>query len=319
MDKLDPITGIHHLTAIASDPQRNLDFYTRVLGLRLVKKTVNFDDPGTYHFYFGDQQGTPGTILTFFPWPGARRGRKGVGQVAVIAFAVPQGALGYWQKRLQRFGYTTSAPFERFGTEVMPLLDPDGLALELVADPSIPPAASWVGSDVPPEAAIQGFHSPTLLLEGFEQTEQLLTAIFGFQRAAEAPAGCRVRYQAAGTQPAQPGTSIDIDCRPVERPGQMGAGAVHHIALRVPSDAAQLAWRERLAAAGFHVTPVMDRQYFHSIYFREPGGILFELATDAPGFGIDETVDQLGSSLKLPPWLEPNREAIEKALPELTT
>ena len=318
MDKLNPIYGIHHITAIASNPQRNLDFYTKTLGLRLVKRTINFDDPGTYHFYFGDGQGTPGTILTFFPWPGARRGRKGVGQVAVVAFAVPDGSLGYWQQRLKEQGFSTVEPFERFDEEVLPVLDPDGLALELVVTPGSQQMPAWTGGGVPEQHAIRGFHSPTLLLEGFEQTAHLLTAIFGMQAVAEARTGCRVRYQAAGANAFYPGLSVDIDCRPAERPGQMGAGVVHHIAMRVADDAAQMAWRERLIAEGFNVTPVMDRQYFHSIYFREPGGILFELATDPPGFSLDESPESLGQTLKLPPWLETKRDVIEKALPELS-
>jgi glyoxalase family protein len=319
MDKPTPLSGIHHLTAIASDPQRNLDFYTRSLGLRLVKKTVNFDDPGTYHFYFGDAHGSPGSILTFFPWPGARRGRQGVGQVAAIAFAVPEEALGYWQQRLKSQGITNTEPFERFDQQVLALLDPDGLALELVGTPGSDNLPAWDGGGVPPEHAIRGFHSPTLLLEGFEHTDRLLTALFGLQKVSEARSGCRVRYQAPGRPAFRPGSLIDLDCRPSERPGQMGAGAVHHIALRVPDDAAQLAWRERLVEAGYNVTPVMDRQYFHSIYFREPGGILFELATDPPGFSLDEDPQTLGQALKLPPWLEPSRAMIESALPPITT
>lgn len=319
MDNLNPISGIHHITAIASDPQRNLDFYTKTLGLRLVKKTVNFDDPGTYHFYFGDHQGSPGTILTFFPWPGSRRGRKGIGQVAVVAFAIPDGSLGYWQDRLKMHGFSTAEPFERFEERVLPVLDPDGLALELVNSPGTLQLPTWEGGGVPAQHAIYGFHSPTLLLEGFERTAHLLTSIFGLQPVAEARSGCRVRYEVAGADPFRPGVFLDIDCRPVEKPGQMGAGIVHHIALRVADDAAQLAWRERLVAEGFNVTPVMDRQYFHSIYFREPGGILFELATDPPGFGLDETPESLGQGLKLPPWLETKREVIEKALPVVVT
>jgi glyoxalase family protein len=312
MDNVTPISGIHHLTAIASDPQRNLDFYTKTLGLRLVKKTVNFDDPGTYHFYFADELGSPGTVLTFFPWPGSRRGRKGVGQVAVIAFAVPEGSLSYWQQRLKAKGVTFNEPFERFDEQVLPVLDPDGLALELITVPGSSQAV-WAGGGVAQEHAIRGFHSPTLLLENFEKTAHLLTDIFGLQQSGEVYAGGevhaggepratrRLRFTAPGEPAFRPGMSVDIDCRPAEQSGQMGAGVVHHIAFRVPDDAAQLAWRERLIEAGFNVTPVADRQYFHSIYFREPGGILFELATDPPGFGLDEALGDLGKNLKLPP------------------
>lgn len=310
---LEPIRGIHHITAIASDAQRNLDFYTQVLGLRLVKRTVNFDDPGTYHFYFGDAAGHPGTLLTFFPWGDeARRGRRGLGQVGVVSFNVPAGALGYWQKRLSSRGVTTSSPFQRFNAEVLTFLDPDGLQLELVAAPETGEAdEGWRGSDVPLEQAIRGFGAPALLIGSSEATAALLVETFGLRLVAQS--GPRSRYAAEPESAA--GGTVDIEVRPDEQVGRMGAGVVHHIAWRAPDDAAQLAWREVLVAKGFQVTPVMDRQYFHSIYFRAPGGILFEIATDPPGFAIDEAQASLGMQLKLPEALEAQRAQLERVLP----
>ncbi len=313
----EPIRGIHHITAIAADPQRNLDFYTQVLGLRLVKLTVNFDDPGTYHFYFGDAAGHPGSILTFFPWGNIRRGRHGTGQVGMVAFNIPQNSTGFWSDRLKQHGITASSPFRRFNEEVLPLLDPDGLPLELIAsDREVTGSAPWAANGIPAEQAIRGFSHPTLLLEGFEQTANLLTDVFGMTQVQQA--GARFRFSAAdGNGAGIAGGQVDVEVRPNEQPGGMGAGVVHHIAWRAKDDAAQLAWREILVEKGLDVTPVMDRDYFHSIYFREPGGILFEIATDPPGFAIDEPADALGSQLKLPAWYEPRRAEIEAVLPPL--
>ncbi len=307
----DPIRGIHHITAIASDPQRTLDFYTQALGLRLVKLTVNFDDPGTYHFYFGDEAGRPGTILTFFPWNDIRRGRRGLGQVAVIAFRIPSSSTGFWQNRLQQLNITASGPFTRFNEEIITLLDPDGLQIELAAASGHSQASAWAGSPVPAEHAIRGFAGPTLLVNGFEKTAALLADTFGMRQTAQS--GPRYRFLAGEGNGAQ----VDVEVRPNEMPGRMGAGVVHHIAWRTPSDAQQAEWREMLLRQGFDVTPILDRQYFHSIYFREPGGILFEIATDPPGFATDETIETLGTGLKLPPWLEPRRTEIERSLPPL--
>lgn len=308
----DPIRGIHHITAIASSPQRNLDFYTQVLGLRLVKLTVNFDDPGTYHFYFGDENGRPGTILTFFPWTEIRRGRRGTGQVGTVSFLAPPDSLGSWQSRLKQAGVTVSTPFTRFDDDVLGFTDPDGMQLELVASPAALVGHAWLGGPVPGEQAIRGFAPPTLLIEGFERTAALLSQTFGLtQVRQEGP-----RYRFAAENP-RPGAWVDLEVRPSEPRGSMGAGVVHHIAWRTPDDAQQLAWREILTAQGLDVTPVLDRQYFHSIYFREPGGILFEIATDPPGFSLDEPQDALGTQLKLPPWLEPHRPQIEQTLPKL--
>lgn len=297
--------GIHHVTAIAGDPQRNLDFYTGVLGLRLVKVTVNFDDPETYHLYFGDGEGTPGSILTFFPWAGVRSGRRGTGQATVTAFTVPHGSIGYWLERLKDCNVVTEPPQTRFGDEVLAFNDPDGLRLELVAgDDHRQP---WTGGRVPPEHAIRGFHGVTLSEEGHNGTERLLTETLGFR--AVGHAGSRFRYDGG-----QPGGIVDVECVPDLAPGRMGLGVVHHVAFRASNRPMQDALRGKVVESGLNVTPVIDRKYFQSIYFREPGGVLFEIATDAPGFAVDEPVSELGSSLCLPAALEAKREYIEARL-----
>lgn len=310
-EEANHIHGIHHITAIAADPQRNLDFYTDTLGLRLVKLTVNFDDPGTYHFYFADEKGRPGTILTFFPWPGARRGRPGNGQVSAVAFSVPPNALGYWEERLGAHGVSVSGVQARFEERVLILHDPDGLQLELVAHEDAPALPAGTGGDIAPEHAIRGFHHATLWLHDHEPTAQLLTETLGFQPVRDDGARFRFASQEA------PGRLVDVVKRPDGQRGIMGAGAVHHIAWRTPDDERQLGWRRKLIELGYGVTPVKDRQYFHSIYFREPGGVLFEIATDSPGFTLDESLAELGTHLKLPPWLDESRSRIEGALPDL--
>ena len=288
------IRGIHHITAIASDPQPNLDFYTGFLGLRLVKRTVNFDDPGTYHFYFGDRTGQPGTILTFFPWPGARRGRQGTGQLAAVSFAVE--SLDPWRRKAADAGVMLGAESERFGEPVIAFEDPDGLPLEFIE--TIGPAG--------------GFAAPTIALEGFERTAKLLTDTFGFRKTAEDGERFRFQSEAGGMA-----SAVDLVCRPDSQRGLGGAGTVHHIAWRAADDAEQAAWRAKLTSIGYDVTPVMDRNYFRSIYFREPGGVLFEIATDPPGFTADEPEESLGDSLKLPPQYEHLRSRIESVLPPL--
>jgi glyoxalase family protein len=311
MDK--KIAGIHHVTAIAGDPQRNLDFYVGLLGLRLVKRTVNFDDPGTYHFYFGDARGTPGTILTFFPWPGARRGHRGVGQIEAIAFAISPDSVGYWLDRFKERQVTAEKTPARFDEEVIRFTDPDGLLLELVASNSPNTIELWVDGPVPAEHSLRGFHSVSAGLEGYERTAKLLTESFGYRLTQES--GNRFRF--AAPSESGPGGIVDLLCMPDSRAGNVAAGSVHHIAFRAKDDAEQLQWRENLVDLGYNVTPVMDRTYFHSIYFREPGGILFEIATEPPGFTLDETVDELGSKLRLPPWLESARSQIEQILPPI--
>ena len=306
------LTGIHHVTAIASDPQRNLDFYTSVLGLRLVKLTVNFDDPGTYHFYFGNATGAPGSILTFFPWVGMRRGTVGSGQVSATAFAVAPDSLDYWQSRLAAAGVSLRDAGLRFGERVLAFADPDGMPLELIGVAGLEPAGAWTGEDVPAAHAIAGFHGATLLVDEAAPTVALLSEM-GLT-AAGAEDG-RARYVFEG---ATSGRVVDVVAVRDGLIGRMGAGTVHHIAWRTPDDAQQLAWRERLVQDGFNVSPVMDRTYFHSIYYREPGGILFEIATDPPGFTLDEPLEHLGERLMLPPQFEAHRATIAKHVPKLT-
>lgn len=307
-----PILGIHHVTAIASDPQRNLDFYIELLGLRFIKRTVNFDDPGTYHFYFGDEVGTPGTILTFFPWPGAARGSAGVGQVTVTAFSVPAQSLSYWERRLTSAGIPVEASGKRLDEEVLTFADPDGLKLEIVGHASPREVQAWTGAEIPAEHAIRGFHSVTLSEQGFESTAETLLTM-GFRKVAES--GNRFRFEAGD---GGDGTRVDVLCLAEGRYGRVAAGSVHHVAFRVADDESQKEWRERLIRQKLDVTPVLDRNYFHSVYFREPGGVLFELATDPPGFAIDEPVESLGEELKLPKGLERYRAEIERALPPIT-
>jgi glyoxalase family protein len=306
-------TGIHHVTGIASDPQRNLDFYAGILGLRLVKRTVNFDDPTTYHFYFGDEQGNPGSILTFFPWPDARRGRQGGGQVAVTSFAILPSSVGFWIERLIRKQVEFQQPAARYEDErVIAFKDHDGFMGELVAHPKAEARAGWSGAGVPPEHAIRGLYSVTLWLDANELTGQLLTTTLGFRLVREQ--GSIFRY-AAGD--GGPGSIVDIRCVPGIWSGVMGAGTVHHVAFRASGDAEQMELRTELTSLGYNVTPQLDRDYFKSIYFREPGGVLFEVATDGPGFDVDEPVEQLGHSLKLPSWLELRRFEIEALLPNI--
>ena len=301
------VLGIHHVTAIASDPQRNLDFYVGVLGLRLVKRTVNFDDPETYHLYFGDDIGNPGSIMTFFPWPGAQRGRQGTGQVAVTSFAVLPRALGFWVERLVRHGVTYEGPTK----QVLSFRDHDGSLLEIVAHPGAEARPAW--GDAPGiarEDAIHGFHSVTLWVEQGDDTKRVLVDVLGFREVSED--GTTRRF-AAGD--GGPGTIVDVRSVGGFVRGAGGAGTVHHVAWRVADDATQLQVREQVTNAGLHPTPVIDRQYFHSVYFREPGGVLFELATDPPGFAIDEPVARLGERLMLPPQYEGHRAEIEAILP----
>ncbi len=306
-----PIVGLHHVTAIASDPQRNLDFYTEVLGLRFVKRTVNFDDPGTYHFYFGDDAGSPGTILTFFPWPKASRGQAGAGEVAQTAFSVPLGSVGYWEKRLLEHGVSVARTGRRFDEEVLTFPDPDGMKIEIVghADVAAPNASRY--ASVPAEDSIRGIFGVTLLERSAQATGDFLN-VLGFHKIAEE--GNRLRFAADGNAL---GNHIDLVIDPQASHGRSGAGSVHHIAFRAPDDAAQLEWREVIGEY-LDVTPVMDRTYFHSIYFREPGGVLFELATDPPGFALDEPIESLGEELRIPEWLEPRRAALEQRLTPLT-
>ena len=304
----DRTDGIHHVTAISGDPQETVDFYTGVLGLRLVKRTVNFDDPSTYHLYFGDETGSPGTILTFFPFGGGGRGRVGTGQASATAFSIPGGSADHWVDRLDDLGVDHDEPTERFGEAVLPLRDGDGQPLELVAADS--PVEPWSDSPVPAEHAVRGFHGVTLASDRPDDTGEVLEHL-GYER--EDEEGEYTRYRAGGDRAAV----VDVRDPDDAISGRQGAGTVHHVAFRTPDDDAQVAWRERLTDTGLHVTPQKDRQYFRSIYFREPGGVLFEVATDGPGFDRDEDVADLGSALSLPPWLEEDREFLEARLPTI--
>ena len=305
--------GIHHVTGIASDPQRNLDFYAGILGLRLVKRTVNFDDPTTYHFYFGNETGSPGTILTFFPWPHARRGRQGGGQVAVTSFSIRPASLGFWIERFIKKRVEFEQPAARYEDErIIAFKDHEGFMGELVAHSGADAHSGWSAAGVPSEHAVRGLYSVTLWLDANELTGQLLTNTLGFKLAREQ--GSIFRYT---TSNGGPGATVDLRCVPGIWRGVMGAGTVHHVAFRCSSEAEQMEVRTELTSLGYNVTPQLDRDYFKSIYFREPGGVLFEIATDAPGFAVDETVDALGSSLKLPSWLEPRRFEIEALLPNI--
>jgi glyoxalase family protein len=306
------ILGIHHVTAIAGDPQQNVDFYAGVLGLRLVKLTVNYDDPSTYHLYYGDGQGHPGTIMTFFPWPDAIRGRIGTGQLTVTSFAVPEKSLGYWKNRLTEHETSIQEARSEFDEEMLFFTDRDGLQLELVATPHANPDRVWKQGPVPADFAIRGFHRVTLSENGYEKTASLLTGTLGFKRVQEH--GSRFRYAANS---GQPGTIVDLICAPEGRPGRVAVGTVHHVAWRTPTDEQQVRWREAIRDLQYNVTPVIDRTYFHSIYFHEPGGVLFEIATDPPGFAVDEPEEKIGASLVLPKWLERERSALERILPPI--
>lgn len=308
MDKL--IKGIHHITALASDPQKNIDFYAGILGLRLVKKTINFDAPDVYHLYYGNEKGSPGTILTFFPYPGISIGRKGKGQLTVTSFSVPESAMDYWTKRLGKFNIAYKGPQHRFDELFIYFEDHDGLGLELVANKTDKRPGFTYGN-IPSEFAVRGFYGMTLSEECYEKTAGLLVGQMDHTLIVEK--GNRFRFSASGDS----GNFVDILCNPDSLKGLAGYGTIHHVAFATANDNTQLEAREKLLKFGLNVTPVLDREYFHSIYFREPGGILFEIATIPPGFTVDEPLEQLGQSLKLPPWEEKNRAFIEKQLPHV--
>ena len=306
------LLGLHHITAMASDPRANFEFYTRVLGLRFVKKSVNQDDPSTYHLYYGDATGSPGSALTFFPWPGLRRGRPGHGQAYATAFSVPAGSLPFWQARLKKLNVSTEPIVKRFGDDVLTTFDPDGLRLELVATAEADSREPAIASDIPAEFRIRGFHSSTLGLMNADATTDVLTKTMGYRLVAKE--GARVRYTVGQ---GGPGTYVDLLTDPALPRGLNGAGTIHHVAFRTPTDATQTEAHAAIARSGLNISPVIDRAYFKSIYYREPAGVLFEIATDQPGFAIDEPVASLGTKLGLPPHLEPYREQIEAALPPL--
>jgi glyoxalase family protein len=302
--------GIHHVTAISGGPQRNVNFYAGALGLRLVKKTVNFDDPETYHLYYGDGAGSPGTIMTFFPWAHAPRGRIGAGQLVVTSFSIPISSLGYWTEHLVKKGVRFERPSDRFGDTVLSFEDPDRLRLELVAAEDGRPG--WSGGPLQAEHSVRGFHHVALAVEAPERTAGLMTDSLGFRRVDEAEGRIRLSAGEGG-----PGELVDVVNAAGFPHGSMGVGTVHHVAFRVPDEDTQLAVRAEISALGYSVTPVLDRNYFRSIYFREPGGVLFEIATDPPGFTVDEAPEHLGEDLKLPPWLETRRDRLVEVLPSL--
>ena len=306
------IKGLHHITAIASNAKKNFDFYTQVLGLRMVKKTVNFDDPGTYHFYYGDEQGTPGTILTFFPWQGIGQGRTGTGMATEIGYAVPKDSLPFWQERFRQFNVKHGEIGELFGEQVLPFQDPDGLNLNLIVPKSTDERKPWTTTDVDTNNATRGFHNVTLNLRSVGPTATILSDIFGYEEVAKE--GTRTRLQTSSIPTA---SIVDLIESPTEGRGHGAAGTNHHVAFRVENDAILMEFREKILKKGLQITPKIDRDYFYSLYFREPGGVLFELATDNPGFTRDEALAELGSNLKLPKQYEGQRAKIEAVLPPL--
>lgn len=303
--------GIHHVTAIGGAPQRNVDFYAGLLGLRLVKKTVNFDDPETYHLYYGDGDGTPGSIMTFFPWDDAPSGLQGTGQLTVTSFSIPESSLAYWTERLIDHGIRFEKPAQRFDDTVISFADPEGMKLELITS-ATDDRSPWKDGPVTAECAVRGFHHVTLSERDPERTTKLMTETLGFRQTEEDDG--RYRFEAGD---GGPGKTVDVVDGSRDSRGRMGVGTVHHVAFRADNDEHQLEIREEVERLGYDVTPVLDRNYFHSIYFREPGGVLFEIATDPPGFAVDEDPSELGTSLKLPPQYEPRRSHLENVLPEL--
>ena len=304
------ILGLHHITAIAGRAQQNYDFYTKVLGLRLVKKTVNFDDPGTYHFYFGDTVGSPGNILTFFPWEGISQGKIGTGMATEIDYSAPEGSLEFWMERFEGYQVKHRGISERFGERLLPFYDPDGLQINLVVPKNDDTRLPWETTEVSKAEGLKGFHNVTLMLNEIEPTAAILTDIFGYKLQGQEDNRYRFITDAVDN-------AAIIDLLEVKG-GQRGynaAGTNHHIAFRVKDDSVLMEYREKILEQGFNITPKIDRNYFFSLYFREPGGVLFELATDNPGFDADETVEELGSSLKLPPQYESRRTEIEGVLP----
>lgn len=308
------VHGIHHVTCIAGDAQENLDFYVDLLGMRLVKKSVNQDDPGTYHLFYADRVGNPGTDFTFFPWPQMQPGRLGIGLTVEVSFAIQPGSLLYWQERLQRYSVEAKAAESRFGETTLSFQDVHGLQLALVETDDDRQFVSWENSPVPAEHQLRGMHSVRLWERKLAHTQAILTQRMGFHLLGEEDGWHRFGVDGGGS-----GKLVEIRELPEERRGQWGTGSVHHVAWRVNDSEEQMTLREGIANAGLRPTPQIDRFWFKSVYFKEPGGVLFELATDGPGFDRDEDMEHLGEKLILPPWLEAQREQIETALPSLET
>ena len=306
------ILGLYHITAIADNAKRNLDFYTKVLGVRLVKKTVNFDDPGTYHFYFGNENGTPGTILTFFPWEGIGKGTNGSGMATHIGYSVPKGSLEFWKNHLQSLNVATEEG-EIFGEKMISFKDPDGLQLQLIEPSTQDNRKVWTTDDIKNENALKGFHNVTLTLKKADPTIKVLTDILGYNLQKQDGERYRLATNAIDTA-----NLVDIIENNAVPAGRNAAGTNHHIAFRVKDDNVLMDYREKVLSAGLSITPKINRDYFYSLYFREPGGVLFEIATDNPGFTVDEPLNELGTNLKLPIQYEGMREKIERALPNLS-
>jgi len=305
-------SGLHHITAIAGEPQWNYDFYTGVLGLRMVKKTVNFDDPNTYHLYYADEVGTPGTVLTFFPWPGVKPGKNGAGMATKIGYSVPKDSLDFWQARFEQKDIPHELSRERFGEKRLTFQDPDGLWLTLYETSHIDARKGWQTLEISSENAIKGFHSVTLTLSSIQQTTDILTSIFGYRPVDQD--GNTYRFQSDAVNHA---AIVDLVEDPGADRGINAGGTIHHVAFRVKDEEAQMELSKKIRAKGLYITEKINRNYFYSVYFREPGGILFEIATENPGFLIDESVENLGNTLQLPDQYEPYRKRIEKRLPEL--
>lgn len=304
------ILGLHHITAIAGDAKRNFNFYSNILGLRFIKKTVNFDDPGTYHFYFGDEVGSAGTILTFFPWgEGIQQGRKGSGMATEIGYSVPKGSLDFWQKRFEQYNVIYNKPAEKFGEKYLTFLDPDGLKLELIESKTDDKRKPWETDEVKADVATRGFHNITLTLNSIKATAAILTEIFGYKLIDQDVN--RYRY---ATDAVENAAIVDLVELADEKRGHVANGSVHHVAFRVENDEILMHFREKIEEYGLSITPQIDRNYFHSLYFREPGGVLFEIATENPGFMVDESLEELGKNLKLPEQYESDRAAIEAHL-----
>jgi len=304
------ILGLHHITAIAGDAKRNFNFYSNILGLRFIKKTVNFDDPGTYHFYFGDEVGSAGTILTFFPWgEGIQQGRKGSGMATEIGYSVPKGSLDFWQERFEKYNVIYNKPAEKFGEKYLTFLDPDGLKLELIESKTGDNRKAWETDEVKADVATKGFHNITLTLNSIKATAAILTDIFGYKLIDQDVN--RYRY---ATDAVENAAIVDLVELPEEKSGLGANGTVHHVAFRVENDEILMHFREKIEEYGLQITPQIDRNYFHSLYFREPGGVLFEIATENPGFTVDEPLEELGKNLKLPVQYESDRAAIEAHL-----
>lgn len=310
---MSKILGLHHITAIAGDAQRNYDFYTKILGFRLVKKTVNFDDPTTYHFYFGDEVGSPGTILTFFPWANVRQGENGVGMATEVDYSIPKGSLNFWKTRFEKLNISYKLS-EKFGEKHIAFSDPDGLNISLIESRQKDNRKGRETDEINADVAIKGFYTVTLILNNIKGTATILTEVFGYNFLEQKEN--LYRYQ---TESVENAALIDLLEMPLASKGLNAGGTIHHIAFRVKDEETLMAFREKIVSKGLHITEKINRDYFFSLYFREPGGVLFEIATDNPGFATDETVEKLGTSLQLPIQHEPLREKIEKALPVLKT